>query len=277
MTEAQAFAALHKLTPTQAMEYLAGRTEVTLTYSWQDLWQEEHAQQFTVSRLARADLVADLQRQITAAVGGDLARRDFMRDAKALLAEAGWWGEKVVFDPASGEPKATRFDPARLKLIFDTNTRMAYAAGQWERVQRTKRTHPYLRYVTSRDDRVRPAHRAWDNVTLPVDDVFWHTHLPPNGWRCRCRVVAVNQKDYDKGTTPTGQPLRKAAVDLGEREWVNQRSGAVERVPVGIDPGFGYNPGLARSQGLNKTVQEKVRALPPALAAKLRSDLEGAP
>ncbi|MBB5204449.1 SPP1 gp7 family putative phage head morphogenesis protein [Inhella inkyongensis] len=277
MSDAQAFAALHKLTPVQAMQYLAGRTERTLTYSWQDLWQEEHAQQFTVSRLARADLLADLQRLITEAVDGDLSRSGFELDAKQLLSRAGWWGEKHVLDPVSGERQVTRFDPARLKLIFDTNTRMAYAAGQWERIQRTKRTHPYLRYVTAADDRVRPAHRAWNGVTLPVDDHFWRSHMPPNGWRCRCRVVAVNQRDYDRGTTPGGRPMRKTAVDLGEREWVNKRTGVVERVPVGVDPGFGYNPGVARAEGVQKAASDKLAALSFDVATKLRDDLEGAP
>lgn len=270
MSDAQAFAALHKLTPEAAVRYLAGRSELTQTYSWQDLWQEEHATQFTISRLARADLLADVQRMISATVAGNMGRRDFGRDAKALLAEAGWWGEKEVLDPLTGRMVTTRFDPARLKLILDTNVRSAYAAGQWERLQRSKRSHPYLRYVTARDGRVRPAHQAWDNVTLPVDDGFWHTHFPPNGWRCRCRVVAVSQRDYERGTTPTGQPMRKQALDLGTREWVNQRSGVVERVPVGIDPGFGYNVGRARAASLSRLVQDKLAALPPPLAAAAR-------
>ncbi len=58
---AQAFAALQKLSPTEAVDYLQRRNQVTNTYGWQDLWQEEHAQQFTVSRLARADLMQALQ------------------------------------------------------------------------------------------------------------------------------------------------------------------------------------------------------------------------
>lgn len=272
MTEAQAFARLHRLTPAGAVAYLTARGQVTQTFSWQDLWQDEHALQFTVSRLARADLLADLQRMIGESVAGDMSRRDFARDARALLTDAGWWGDKEVLDPVTGRMVATRFDPARLKLIFDTNTRQAYAAGQWERIQKTKRTMPYLRYVTSRDDRVREAHRNWDNVTLPVDDAFWRTHMPPNGWRCRCRVVAVNLRDYERGTTPTGAPMRKYQPALGEREWVNQRTGSVERVPLGIDPGFGYNAGLARAAAMHKTVQEKGEALPAALASGMLSD-----
>ncbi|MES2948635.1 MAG: PBECR2 nuclease fold domain-containing protein [Pseudomonadota bacterium] len=271
---AQAFAALQKLTPTQAVEYLQRRNQVTNTYSWQDLWQQEHAQQFTVSRLTRTDLMQALQDQITKSVAGDLSRRDFMRDAKALLEKSGWWGTVEVVDPATGELLKTTFDSARLKLIFDTNTSMAYAAGQWERIQQTKRSHPYLRYITQQDDKVRPAHGAWNNVTLPVDHSFWVTHFPPCGWRCRCRVVSVSQKEYDAGTTPTGGFMRKSAPDIQTRDWHNPRTNQIHSIPVGIDPGFGYNPGIAsaRAKAQHDLETEKLAAIDPPLAASARAD-----
>lgn len=266
-TTAQAFAALQKLTPAEAVAYLQRRNQVTQTYGWQDLWQEEHAKQFTVSRLARADLLQDLQDQITQSVNGDLSRRDFLRDSKKLLQQAGWWGEKEVIEPATGEILKTTFNSARLKLIFDTNTSMAYAAGQWERIERTKRSHPYVRYITQRDDKVRPAHRAWDNVTLPVDDAFWKTHMPPNGWRCRCRIVAVSQREYDAGRTPTGEAMKKTAPDVVMRDWLDKRSDQIRSIPAGIDPGFGYNPGLASARLQQaQVVTEKLAALSPAIA-----------
>ena len=274
-TTAKEFAALQKLTPAEAVAYLQRRKKITETYGWQDLWQDEHARQFTVSRLARADLLQDLQDQITKSVAGDLSRRDFLNDIKVLLKKAGWWGEKEVIDPATGEILKTLFDPTRLKLIFDTNTRMAYAAGQWERIQRTKRSHPYVRYITQRDDKVRPAHRAWDNVTLPVDDAFWHTHTPPNGWRCRCRIVAVSQREYDRGRTPTGEAMKKKAPDIVMRDWLDQRSGQIRSIPTGIDPGFGYNPGMASARELQQkqVVNDKLATLSPAIASSAEKSL----
>lgn len=271
---AQAFAALQKLTPTQAVDYLRRRNKTTQTYGWQDLWQQEHAQQFTISRLTRTDLMQSLQDQITKNVNGDLSRRDFMRDGKALLEKAGWWGTVEVVDPATGEVLKTTFDSARLKLIFDTNVSMAYAAGQWDRIQKTKRTHPYLRYITQHDDKVRPAHRAWDNVTLPVDDPFWRTHFPPCGWRCRCRVVSVSQADYDRGKTPTGGDMVKTAPDVIMRDWLNPRTDQIHSIPVGIDPGFGYNPGIAsaRVQAQRDLARDKLGAISPALADSARAD-----
>lgn len=272
-TTAQEFAGLTKLTPTEAVAYLQRRDTIKQTYGWQDLWQQEHAQAFTVSRLTRADLLQSIQEQISASVNGELSRRDFMRDSKAMLTKAGLWGTSEVTEPATGEILETTFNPARLKLIFDTNTSMAYAAGQWDRIQKTKTSHPYLRYITLHDDRVRLAHQAWDNITLPVDDPFWATHFPPNGWRCRCRVVSVNKREYAAGKTPGGGTMRKEAPDAQTRDWRNPRTDQILPIPVGIDPGFGYNPGMAvrRAKSQNDVAQEKLSKLSPPLESAARA------
>lgn len=270
---AQEFAALRKLPPAEAVAYLGRRGQLTQTYSWKDLWEDEHAQQFTVSRLARLDLLEDIRGQITRSVGGDLSRKDFMRDSEKLLASAGWWGEKTVTDPATGKEVTTTFDPARLKLIYDTNTRMAYSAGLWERMERNKKTHPYVRYITQGDEKVRESHRAWANVTLPIGDPFWQTHYPPNGWRCRCRAVAVSRRDYESGVTPTGMAMVKKAPTIEMREWLDKRTGEVKVVPVGIDPGFGYNVGAAslRAGSAQGLAAQKLATASPDLARAARN------
>jgi Phage Mu protein F like protein len=42
-----------------------------------------------------------------------------------------------------------------------------------------------------------------DAIIRPIDDEFWKTHYPPNGWNCRCRVL---QSD-DEATDLTGKDL----------------------------------------------------------------------
>ena len=272
MSAATDFAKLLTLSPAEALDYLAGRGDLTKTFSWQDLWQEEHAQQFTVSRLARLDLLQALRDSITRSVQGDLSRRDWMRDAEELLTDAGWWGTKAVTDALTDEIVFTKFDPARLKLIYDTNTRQAYSAGLWERIDRNKKTHPYVRYITSNDDRVRASHRPWHNLTLPADDSFWKTHWPPNGWRCRCRVMSMSQREFDKGKAPDGSALNDLAPEVVMRDYLNKRTGEVTQVPAGIDPGFAYNPGAARQSALQGLVDSKLRGASPDLGDAARKD-----
>ena len=263
---AQQFAKLHSLPPQEAVDYLQRRAQLTQTFSWQDLWHDEHAKQFTVSRLARMDILKAMQDGITKSVQGDLTRRDWMSNTKALLQKEGWWGEKQLVDPVSGEVVSTKFDSARLKLIFDTNTRMANSAGLWDRVWRNRSTHPYVRYITRGDERVRESHRAWNNLTLPADHPFWETHWPPNGWRCRCRVMSMTQSEYDQ-RRGTGEITTEAPPEQFIT-WTNQRTGETSQVPLGVSPGFDYNPGLsqARRASLQSLVDAKLADTPPALA-----------
>jgi SPP1 gp7 family putative phage head morphogenesis protein len=260
------FARLFALTPEGAAQYLAGRDALTVTYDWRALWQDEHAQQFTVSRLTRLDLLKAVQEGITQSVGGDLSRRDFARNITQLLQKAGWWGNIEVTDPSTGEVLETRFDPRRVKLIYDTNTRMAHSAGRWERIQEAKGTHPYLRYITKDDARVRVSHAAWHNLTLPVDDPWWQTHYPPNGWGCRCRAMAMSQRDYDKGLSPKGDALKTVAPDSEPVGWLNKLTGEVEQVPNGIDPGFAYNVGEAAGRAAVLLKQKLAGALQSGVA-----------
>lgn len=265
----QEFARAFRLTPEEAVRYLQGRARVRVTYDWHALWQDEHARAFTVSRLTRADLLEAIREKIEASVQGDLSRRDFLREVKAMLQDAGWWGENALRTPDGREVK-TRFGPRRLQLIYDVNTRMAYAAGRWERIQAAKASHPFLRYVTRADERVRQSHRQWHNVTLPVDDPWWQTHYPPCGWRCRCTAVALRAKDVE------GNPaLKRKAPDEPLLDWKNPVTGEVRQVPYAIDPGFGYNVGEAamRWRGLIDAARDKVARYAAATGAALADDL----
>lgn len=278
---AQEFAKLQSLTPQEAVDYLQRRDRLTQTFSWQDLWHDEHAKQFTVSRMARMDILSAMQDGITKSVQGDLTRRDWMSDTKALLKKEGWWGEKDVLDPVFGEVVTTRFDSARLKLIFDTNTRMANSAGLWDRVWRNRSTHPYVRYITRGDERVRLQHRRWANLTLPADHPFWEKHWPPNGWRCRCRVMSMTKAEFDRRSA-AGE-LQTEAPPEEFITWTNKRTGETSEVPVGIQPGFDYNPGLskARNAMLQKIGGDKLDAAPSpirhaAMSVAVGDDVTGA-
>jgi len=250
------FARAFRLPPEEAVRYMRGRDRVRVSYDWRALWHDEHARQFTVSRLARADLLQALRDGIEASVGGDLSRRDWVRNARDLLGQAGWWGEKWVPTP-DGQTVRTVFNPARLRLIYDVNTRMAYAAGRWERIQASSATHPFLRYVTRADERVRESHRPWHNLTLPVADPWWQTHYPPNGWRCRCRAVPMRRSEYERRTD-----LQREAPDLALADWTDTRTGEVRQVPQALDPGFAYHVGeaAARWQGLVDAGRQKTIA-----------------
>jgi len=273
----QEFAQLFRLPPEQAVKFMEAKG-IKVTFDWRDMWQDEHTRAFTISRLTSPDLLQSIQDRLVKSVSGDLSRKDWTKQVRELLEKDSWWGEKEVINTTTGEVLRTRFDANRLRLIYDVNTRTASAAGQWERFEKSKRAMPYLRYVTKRDEKVREQHRTWNNLVLPVDHPFWDTHTPPNGWRCRCTLTAMSQKDYDKGVSPRGDVLNKAEPKIEMRDWLNKRTGKVEQVPVGIDPGWAYNPGkpAMRDAALKKTVQDKLAKLSPAISAVAAPLLESA-
>lgn len=101
----------------------------------------------------RLDLLDAIYREAVKNAQQGQSLRDFVKVIRPLLEKEGWWGRVEVIAPKTGEVGSTVFDPAHLKLIYDVNLRTAHSAGAWERIVRNKATHPYIRYVTRRDDR----------------------------------------------------------------------------------------------------------------------------
>ena len=78
--------------------------------------------------------------------------------------------------------------------------------------------------------------------------------------------------EYDVNAVSIRKPLIKQAPPQELREYVNPRTGEVVNVPVGIDPGFGFNPGQARQQAQQQLIQSKLAAAAPSLAKAARDD-----
>ena len=80
-----------------------------------------------------------------------------------------------------------------LKTEQDTAFGMSQSSQQWEEIESEKDLFPMLKYETVADGRVRPDHAAWDQIIRPVDDSFWDTRMPLNGFNCRCTVTRLTE------------------------------------------------------------------------------------
>ncbi len=111
-----------------------------------------------------------------------------------------------------------------LEAEFVTSVNQAQSARDWIYFEVHKAQFPYLRYHTQMDGQVRPEHAALEGITRPVDDGFWRSYGPKNGWRCRCFLTAHE----------TGR-----STDLSKKE-----------IPEWGSPGFpklfDMNPGIDR-------------------------------
>ena len=84
-----------------------------------------------------------------------------------------------------------------LQAEYQTAVASGRMASRWVDIQRDKEALPLLQYKTIGDDRVRPEHKTMDNIVKPVNDPFWDTNYPPNGWRCRCDVYQLDADDVE--------------------------------------------------------------------------------
>lgn len=237
---------LEPLPPLEAILAMARRgRRLDPTFSWRDMWQREHLRAFTVAKSAGFDILEDIQKALQEALEQGLTPRQFAQRLEPILREKGWWGRRLATDPLTGIERVVQLGSTRrLDLIFDTNMRVSYARGHWQGFERRKRDRPWLRYVALLDDRTRHAHRRMHNVTLPVDDPWWETFAPPNGWNCRCTLMSLSDRDVER----MRDELIFEPPEATWRDIANPRTGEVTRTPDGVDPGWAYNPGREASK-----------------------------
>ncbi|MGF1707450.1 phage minor head protein [Enterovibrio baiacu] len=240
--------------PAEALAYLKAKG-LRVGFHHADVWKDEHNAAFTVAKMMQIDMLDDVKEALATALEEGQTFKQFAGSLKPYLIQKGWWGEQLARDPLDGEIEAVKLgSDARLKTIYRTNMRTARAAGQWERIERTKATHPFLLYELGPSREHRKDHQAWAGIILPADHPWWQTHMPPNGWGCKCRVRQLSQREADR-LIASGQ-YSTLAPALEEKDWLNKRTGEVERVPKGIDPGWNYSPG-SRQNELERQFQKK--------------------
>lgn len=118
-----------------------------------------------------------------------------------------------------------------LQAEFQTAKRSAQASRQWKGFETNKDLFPNLKYMTVDDDKVRLNHQDLHGIIKPVDDPFWNTHYPPNGWRCRCYVK------------PTSEAATKSKISIQPDKGFGLNVGKTNSVFNNEHPYFTYPAG----------------------------------
>lgn len=273
--------------PAEVTGYFDGKVS-TPAFSWADVWAEEHAYKFTVAKAVELDVLNAFRSTISTAISEGQGFESWKPQIEKELTRLGWWGPRMVTDPTGIQPdRMVNFaSDRRLKTTFWANMNSARAAGQWERAQRSKRVLPYVLYVRTTSSDPRVEHLQWVGLILPIDDPFWTTHWPPNGWQCKCQVRMISARERDRilgterviGQDSDGNDIKirytDQVPDLGpDLQYRNRRTGEISTVPPGIDPGWQTNPGLARSSTLVQNLDTKLAAAAPEDANRVLKDL----
>lgn len=232
------------------------------SFDWQDVWAQEHAHAFTVAKATQLEVLDTIRKAVDRALATGQTYEDFAKQLAPRLQGFGWWGRQIVTDPLTGEEVLAQLgSPQRLRLIYDANIRSAHAAGQWERAQRTKAVLPFFIYIETVSREPREEHLAQVGTIAHVDDPYWDTWFPPNGYNCKCGVRQITKSEAEKrGWTPKSKP-----PPWETRPFVNKRTGIVDEVPVGIDPGWHFNPAKARFSTLDQLLSGKLDDAAPEL------------
>jgi hypothetical protein len=101
-------------------------------------------------------------------------------------------------------------------------------------------------YDAINDSRVRPAHLALDGIIRPKDSPFWAIHSPPCGFRCRCSLISLTDKQArDRSVNGKG---------------LNQQPVLENGLPANPDKGWDYDK-TNRMAGIEKAIGEKPQGL----------------
>jgi hypothetical protein len=132
-------------------------------------------------------------------LGHFAARKTLAQQAaltRALFDQDGKLRPFVEFEKEA-KPVLKDYNRNWLAAEYNTTTRSARMATDWRTAQEEKDLFPNIKYLPSRSATPREAHKPYYHIIRPVDDPFWDTHLPPNGWQCLCGFKTTDEEVTD--------------------------------------------------------------------------------
>ncbi|HCG8184419.1 F protein [Vibrio parahaemolyticus] len=212
------------------------------TERWADMWKQAHDRSFIVAGAMKDDLLADFRLAVDKAISEGKSLNWFKSEFKHIVAKHGW--------EHNGHANW------RSQVIYETNLRQSYTAGREQQIEQIKHRRPYGIYKHSGSEHPRHDHLSWNNMVLPLDDPWWKTHTPINGFGCKCKKLTASKRTLDRLGLEVSQ-----APKIEHYDWVDKVTGEVHRVPKGVDPGFDYTP--KSSAELTEKTKTLIQAKPP--------------
>ena len=179
----QTMKASFKMPPKEAMDFLKqkGKNIIT-TESWNKIEARAHAHAFTVAGIMNADIVQEVFDYVQMAKKEGWSLRTFQKNVEngglmKRMQEAGWTGKSA----------------SRLKVIYDTNMKIAAAKGKFEGMKLISDIKPYWVYKQVERNTKRHDHSLFHGKKFRHDDPIWASIFPPSAFGCSCYVVATSE------------------------------------------------------------------------------------
>lgn len=92
------------------------------------------------------------------------------------------------------EPVTDKYNKRWLETEYNQAVASAQMAKKWNGFEANADIYPNLEYRAVGDKRARPDHAKLNGTVLPINDDFWSSNYPPNGWGCRCSVTQTDKE-----------------------------------------------------------------------------------
>lgn len=203
--------------PDAAIKFWQERAKLTWDQA-KGLADGAKARAFYVTGLYQQDLVKLVSDGIEAALANGETLPQFRERILAAIQAQGWHSHRV-------------------ENIFRTNMQSAYSAGRYKKMQVVRNSRPYWQYMAVMDKRVRPSHAILHGKVYPADHEFWDSNYPPNGFRCRCGVITLSERQVKAQGLTVEKDMPQAGM------WTDPKTGMEYFVNFpGADNGFRNNP-----------------------------------
>lgn len=195
----------------EAIEYFGSKIPVD-SKEYYKISNEYKTRAFTVSGYSSTEMINKFMNELEKALDEGLTPKDFKNNMNDFLEKRGYEG----------------LTPYQADNIFRTNIQTAYNVGHYKQMTKPEvlKSRPYWMYDAVNDKRTRPNHAAMDRKVFPADHEFWDIWYPPNGFKCRCGVSSLSErqvkakglkieKKIPKMVEPKGQVARPLLPDRG--------------------------------------------------------------
>lgn len=163
----------------EAIDYF--KDKVTLEpHEFYKIAKEYRTLAFTVSGYTKIQIIKKFHVALLKAIEDGTTMQEFKKEMNSFLEKKGYEG-------------LTNFQADN---IFRTNIQTAYQVGHYKQMTHPTvlKLRPYWQYDAVNDRRTRPSHRAMHGKVYRADDPVWDIWYPPNGYRCRCGVKTLSER-----------------------------------------------------------------------------------
>ena len=228
----------------------------------------------SIAGIQQQEIVGDLFNSLRQSAADGTPFATWRKNMLTMLRERGLALDKAgdMVQQSTGEVVGTGLTRHRLQTIYRTNMTNARMASLWQKLQENKDARPYLQYSAINDMRTRKTHLALDDLVYPIDDPFWDYFYPPNGFRCRCHVIALAPRDVARAGLTVSH---SSPEQFSEMVITNRKGQSHTRTRITLadgrsftpDKGFDNNVGKNHLAQLGQLQMERAVDLPPRLAS----------